>query len=296
MTARVEGAIDSFTSNDRGAGALRLRRYHERVNDDSDRAARGREPAPPAPALEDDGAPSEVREREADRHERLVTSWDVNAAAWTDAVRHGKIASRARVTDGAVVEAVLRLRPRRVLDVGCGEGWLAHALAAEGVDVVGFDASEALVRAAAEGPGTFVRLDYDALQRGPGTLPGPFDVAVCNFSLLGAEVEGLLRALVARLGPGGRLVVQTLHPLALGAERYGDGWQEETFDAFGGVFPASMPWYARTLASWWRALDRAGLALERIEEPRMEGVAWPVSLLLTAVPQTAEVDRGERRA
>jgi len=255
------------------------------VSDDSDRAARALEPDPPAPGPQNDALPAEERERERDRRERLVASWDANAAAWTDAVRRRKIASRHRATNGAALEAVLRLRPQRVLDVGCGEGWLAHALAAEGVDVVGFDASEALVRAAGEGPGTFVRLDYDALQRDPGLLPGPFDVAVCNFSLLDAEVGGLLRALAARLGPGGRVVVQTLHPLALGAERYADGWHEETFDGFGGAFPAPMPWYARTFASWWRALDDAGLVLERLEEPRMEGVAWPVSLLFTATPR-----------
>ena len=245
---------------------------------------------PPAP--QDDALPAPPNERDRERRERLVSSWDANAAAWTDAVRQGKIASRARVTNGAVLEAVLRLRPHRVLDVGCGEGWLAHALAAEGVDVVGFDASEALVRAAGEGPGTFVRLEYGALQRDPGILPGPFDVAVCNFSILDAEIGGLLRALAARLAPGGRLVVQTLHPLALGAERYADGWHEETFDGFGGAFPAPMPWYARTLASWWRALGDAGFGLEGVEEPRMEDVAWPVSLLLTAAPLAEEPRRG----
>jgi 2-polyprenyl-3-methyl-5-hydroxy-6-metoxy-1,4-benzoquinol methylase len=285
MTVRVVGASDGFTPGRRGErGPAHLRGYHERVSDDPERAGQGREPDPPAPEPRLDAVPAEASASDVDRRERLVASWDANAAAWTEAVRRRKIASRHRATNGAVLEAVLRLRPHRVLDVGCGEGWLAHALAAEGVDVVGFDASEALVRAAGEGPGTFVRLDYDALQQDPHILPGPFDVAVCNFSILERETGGLFRALAARLAPGGRLVVQTLHPLALGAERYADGWHEETFDGFGGAFPAPMPWYARTLASWWRALNDAGLALERVEEPRMEDVAWPVSLLFTAAP------------
>ncbi len=225
--------------------------------------------------MSDDPAPTDPRAR-------LVASWDANAAAWTDAVRQGRIASRDRATNAAVLGAVMRLRPERVLDVGCGEGWLAHALEARGVSVVGFDASEALVRAAGSGPGTFVQLDYATFERDADVIRGPFDVAVCNFSLLEAEIDGLLAALVSRLGPAGRLVVQTLHPLTLGAERYADGWHEETFDGFGGAFAAPMPWYARTLASWSRVVGDAGLVFERFEEPRMDGVPWPVSLLFTA--------------
>jgi len=252
------------------------------VSADSDGTERQSTPASDAAA----GPPTDA----GDRQVRLLASWDANAEAWADAVRQGRIASRTRATNAAVLEAVRRLRPRRALDVGCGEGWLAHALEDGGVRVTGFDVSAALVGAARAGPGTFVHLDYDALERDAGVLPGPFDVAVCNFSLLSDPVDGLLGALAARLGPGGRLVVQTVHPLALGAERYADAWHEETFDAFGGAFPAAMPWYARTLASWWRALDDAGFVLERLEEPRMEGVAWPVALLLTAA--TGGVRRG----
>jgi 2-polyprenyl-3-methyl-5-hydroxy-6-metoxy-1,4-benzoquinol methylase len=277
----------------RGAGP---RRYHELVSDDSDGSGRGREAEGTAP--EPRGAPWPIAREEtaADRRARLAASWDANAEAWTDVVRQGGIASRTLATNAAVLDAVRRLGPRRVLDVGCGEGWLARALEAEGVGVVGFDASEALVRAASGGAGTFVRLDYDALQRDPDILPGPFDAVVCNFSILDAEIVGLLRALGARLAPAGRMVVQTLHPLALGAERYADAWHEETFDAFGGAFPAPMPWYARTLESWWGALDGAGLALERLEEPRMQGVAWPVSLLFTAAPLAAAPSRDDRSA
>ena len=183
------------------------------------------------------------------------------------------------------------LEPREVLDVGCGEGWLAHALEQRGVRVTGVDASEALVRAASSGPGRFLCLDYATLAADSRAVPGPFDAAVCNFALLDEDVTGVLRALRARLRPGGRLVVQTLHPLALGPERYADAWHEETFDGFGGAFPAAMPWFARTLASWMDALTAAGFVLVGLREPRIKGAAWPVSLLLVAAPSdTGETD------
>lgn len=60
--------------------------------------------------------------------QRIRDSWRANAQAWVDAVRSGRIESRRLVTDQAVLDAVLTPRPRRVLDLGCGEGWLCREL------------------------------------------------------------------------------------------------------------------------------------------------------------------------
>jgi 2-polyprenyl-3-methyl-5-hydroxy-6-metoxy-1,4-benzoquinol methylase len=73
--------------------------------------------------------------------DRLRRSWVANAPAWVDAVRGQRIESRCLVTDAAIVEAVLDQQPSTVLDLGCGEGWLARALASHGIEVTGVDAS-----------------------------------------------------------------------------------------------------------------------------------------------------------
>lgn len=233
----------------------------------------------------------ETRRREA----RQRTSWDANAGAWTRAIRSGAVESRERGTNRAVLDVVLRLAPRSVLDVGCGEGWLAHALAGDGREVVGVDASLALVRAAREGPGRFACHGYDELSADPGLLPGPFDVAACNFSLLDEDLVPLLGALRVRLTPGrGRLVIQTLHPwTAAGDGPYRDGWREETFDAFGAAFAAPMPWYARTAASWFATLAEAGYRVEALEEPTAPEARRPWSLLLTAADAGEAAGRAE---
>lgn len=217
---------------------------------------------------------------------RIAGSWDANAAAWTETVRGGHLASRRLVTDRAVTDAVLARSPGRVLDVGCGEGWLVRALAAAGVEATGVDGSAELVRRAAEaGGGRFLHLRYDDVIRDPAALEGPYDVAVFSFALLDRDVAPLLAAVARALAPGGAVVIQTVHPFtACGDAPYRDGWREERFDGFGAVFAAPMPWYFRTLGSWVRALGRAGLEVAQVDEPLHPETGRPASLLLIAAP------------
>jgi 2-polyprenyl-3-methyl-5-hydroxy-6-metoxy-1,4-benzoquinol methylase len=222
----------------------------------------------------------------AENEGALRESWDRNAAAWTDAVRGGHIPSRRAGTDAAVVEAAARLGGRRVLDVGCGEGWLARALAERGFAVTGIDGSAELVeRARAAGGGTFRTLRYEEAEADPARLDGPYDTIVCNFALLGERVAPLLRALAAALARGGRVLVQTVHPFtACGDAPYRDGWRTEDFAGFDRPFPAAMPWYFRTVGSWVAAAREAGLRLAELEEPTHPDTGRPLSLILVLEP------------
>jgi 2-polyprenyl-3-methyl-5-hydroxy-6-metoxy-1,4-benzoquinol methylase len=221
-----------------------------------------------------------------ERSARMLESWDSNADAWTDAVRERRIASRRAGTDDAVVAAVLRTKPPSVLDVGCGEGWLARALAAHGCRVAGIDASEGLIASARNlGCGTFFAMTYAALGARASELGAPFDVAVCNFSLLEAELAPVLDALRGLLAFNGRLVIQSVHPwVACGEGPYVNGWREETFASFGGGFTAPMPWYFRTLSSWLEAIGAARFTVARIAEPVDPESGRPLSLLIEAKP------------
>jgi SAM-dependent methyltransferase len=206
--------------------------------------------------------------------EQLRRSWEANASAWTAAVREQRIESRRLVTDTAIVRAVIDQNPRNVLDVGCGEGWLARALASHGVAVTGVDASAALIDAAQSlGGARFLVASYEELVANP--IQETFDTVVANFSLLDDRAEELLASLTA-----GRLVVQTVHPVFAGRdEPYADGWRLETFDGFSGEWRETMPWYFRTVESWSRTLAAAGYSIEEIREPMYLDRVAPASIL-----------------
>lgn len=219
---------------------------------------------------------------------RVLEAWRENAAPWTQTVRAQAIESRRLVTDRAILDAALRLRPRDALDVGCGEGWLTRALRTGGVAADGIDAIGELIDAARRAdpdapPQRYARLSYEDIAAGASNAR--YDLIVCNFSLLGgAAVDALLSALPALLRDGGHVLIQTLHPpTACGDAPYLDGWRDGSWAGCDGALGQPAPWYFRTLGGWLRVLRESGLALRELEEPVHPVTGKPVSLILDAV-------------
>lgn len=215
---------------------------------------------------------------------KIIESWGKNARPWTAAVRDGQIESRKQVTDQAIIDAILGCSPHSVLDIGCGEGWLARELAAANIHVVGVDVVPELVEAATRaGGGDFRSLSYEEIAA--GKLQVSADVMVCNFSLLGKEsVEGVFRAAPALLDSRGALIVQTLHPLvACGDLPYRDGWREGSWTGFGAGFSDPAPWYFRTLESWIKLFADGGFRLREVREPLHPKTGKPASVIFIGI-------------
>lgn len=212
----------------------------------------------------------------------LLQSWHHNAQSWIEAIRTGTLESRIKVTNQAIILAVLGRQPERVLDLGCGEGWLLRALTERGIEAVGVDGDATLVEAArAAGSSRVYLASYEELAQAKVDIGSDYNVICANFALLHQDIVPLLAAMNALLAPGGTLVIQTLHPWVMAADDYQDGWREETFTGFKGQWQP-MPWYLRTLSSWLNALDMAGFRLAGLQEPQHPQSAMPQSLLLVA--------------
>ena len=211
--------------------------------------------------------------------EKIVDSWEKNAAQWSAAVRDGQIESRRLTTDRAIVEVVLSVSPESVLDIGCGEGWLIRELASQVTHLVGVDVVPDLIEQAKRAGGGQFRVEsYKGIAA--GAVDGLFDVVVCNFSLLGKEsVDKLFESIALNLKPGGVFIVQTPHPLLAGDPPYKDGWREGSWAGFSPAFTDPAPWYFRTLESWVALFSNNGFRLQEMREHIHPMTQQPASVI-----------------
>lgn len=199
---------------------------------------------------------------------KIIDSWQKNVTPWIDAIRNKEIQSRVLVTDQVIIEAITQQAPKSVLDIGCGEGWLMRELCKTGIDCLGVDVVPELIEYATKtGGGRFKALPYAELNN--EILTEKFDLAVCNFSLLGNEsVTQLFQTIPSLLNTEGFFVVQTIHPVtACGEGKYEDAWREGSWTGFSDQFRDPAPWYFRTIESWQDLFLDNGFKLKEIHEP-----------------------------
>ena len=113
------------------------------------------------------------------------------------------------------IEAKVSLSGRRVLDVGCGGGILAEAMAGRGADVLGIDLAErslAVAELHALESGARVRYERIAAEDLAGREPTGFDVVTCMEMLEHVpDPQSTIRACATLVKPGGWVFFSTIN-------------------------------------------------------------------------------------
>ncbi|MFA7767535.1 class I SAM-dependent methyltransferase [Streptomyces sp. NRRL S-448] len=196
----------------------------------------------------------------------ITEYWDAAAAAFDDEPDHGLRQEHTRAAWARLLRSWLPAGPADVLDVGCGTGSLSLLLAAAGHRVTGVDLAPRMVEraeaklAAAGLPVRF--LVGDAAD--PPTGQERYDVLLCRHLLWTLPDPGAaLRAWVARLGPGGRLVLVE------------GRWREAGESGVPYVAGAeALPWYGGITAGDLAAAVRPLVSDLRIEPLSGEAELW----------------------
>lgn len=213
----------------------------------------------------------------------ILTSWELNAQNWINDIDQEKISSRKLVTNQAIISTVQHYYPRKVLDLGCGEGWLTRALHRLGILTIGIDGTENLIaNARTKGEGIFEVCSYEEIIAGRKLPDAPFDAVVINFGLFTNEsTEALLLKIQELLLPKGKFFIQTLHPCykIKQNEPYRNTWEDNGWAGLGEDYTEPFRWYFRTLESWVQMFTRLQLRIIEIKEPLHPETYQPASMI-----------------
>ncbi|WP_246474264.1 class I SAM-dependent methyltransferase [Arenibacter arenosicollis] len=199
----------------------------------------------------------------------IIDSWNKNAHEWIRVIDNADIESR-KFTNKAILNVIGNSPAIKILDVGCGEGWLTRSLIGMGKYVVGLDAIPQLLdNAKNKGAGTFYQMSYKEIELGNPVPDAPYDAVVFNFCLYQREgLSQLLKQIKNVLSENGYIAIQTLHPFFLTQNNldYKSQWINDSWNGLPGNFTDGHAWYARTFESWMSVFKKAGLQLHHFQE------------------------------
>jgi SAM-dependent methyltransferase len=209
------------------------------------------------------------KEREVD----AVSAYEAMAADYAAEVDESPF--NALYERPGLIELLPDPTEKRVLDVGCGSGPLSAWLVSRGAEVVGFDVSPSMVRAAQSRRLTRATFRVADLAEPLDFLAdASIDVVVASlvFHYVRDWVEPLLE-LRRVLRPGGALVMSTHHPAAdADAELSPSGNYFETevlHDRWvKGGREFEVRFWRRPLGDMFAAFDEAGFDVRRLSEPQ----------------------------
>ena len=167
------------------------------------------------------------------------------------------------------------VRGKRILDAGCGQGYLCRLLARKGARMTGVEPVEAFIGyARRREEGDQLGIEYVQADLSTWTPPlDPFDAVIANMVLMDIpDYEPALKNCVAALASQGGLIVSLLHPCfeearsawkGKGYVEVRDYFRERAVKQDVGYF------IHRPLSSYLNSIIQAGCLLQRVIEPQL---------------------------
>ncbi|MDE2459699.1 MAG: bifunctional 2-polyprenyl-6-hydroxyphenol methylase/3-demethylubiquinol 3-O-methyltransferase UbiG [Gammaproteobacteria bacterium] len=151
----------------------------------------------------------------ANTDRREISKFDALASRWWDPQGEFRTLHQINPLRLDYIERRTGLKNHKVLDVGCGGGLLAEAMAARGAAVTGIDmAEESLAVARLHLHESGLQVDYrkTSAESLAAEAPAQFDVVTCMEMLEHVpDPESIVRACATLVSPGGQVFFSTLN-------------------------------------------------------------------------------------
>jgi SAM-dependent methyltransferase len=198
----------------------------------------------------------------------VTTNYDEMAAIYAEHAADS--AYNAHYDRPAVLELVGDVGDARVLDAGCGPGLYAEELVRRGADLVGVDASEAMVELARARLGDRAHVLHADLSEPIPFADETFDLIICALVIHHLDDrEACLREFFRVLKAGGHAIVSTQHPTTDWLRKGGSYFEvkQEQDLWHRGEQEFTVSFWREPLTSFSAAIAQAGFLIDRLVEP-----------------------------
>lgn len=207
--------------------------------------------------------------------------WEENANYWIKIIRENLDPFRLIMTNKAIFQLLKGRKKLKILDAGCGEGYLARALAKKGHRVWGIDISEKLIKAAKdEEKGKPLGIKYFVGDFTKTNFPSSFFDVILSHQTINETFfsERAIAEFYRLLKNKGKLILLFLHPCFEFRERrlgqrfnVSDYFQKKIlkkkFLVSGLWSPVPDSYIHLPLEKWIDIITRNGFLISKIVEP-----------------------------
>ncbi|MFW9793189.1 MAG: class I SAM-dependent methyltransferase [Candidatus Thorarchaeota archaeon] len=231
-------------------------------------------------------------------YEKIRKQWEGNAEAFSALIAGRGTPHHRKILNPCVENLLGDVKGKKLLDAGCGEGYLARYYTKKGAVVTAIDLSKRLIEVSKElTEQEEIKIDYriDNVCFIESVSNAEFDIVLSNLVLLNVPcLDEAIREFHRVLKVGGVLVFSIVHPAF---NSYGPGsWQmgeknpetnrregiyykvdryfeEEEYESYwkgkhGNRFPEPISFFHRTLSTYLNTLANAGFRLLKFVEPK----------------------------